>query len=182
MVVAIVGISLTAMTIPALVKLQRNFRTAGDARALNGAVSMAKMRAAADFTQSRLYADLAANSFHIETWNKSTSAWTTEGGTQPLSTGNTFGYGSLSTPPANTQTTMGQASACRNNANTSNISNTACLIFNSRGIPVDSTGAPTGQDALYATDGNSVFGVTIAPTGLLRLWRSDSTTASWSQR
>ena len=45
-------------------------------------------------------------------------------------------------------------------------------MFNSRGIPIEySTSTPTG-DALYVTDGMMVYGVTIAPTGMLRLWRT----------
>ena len=32
--------------------------------------------------------------------------------------------------------------------------------------------APTGIDALYVTDGTAVYGVTVAATGMLRLWRT----------
>ena len=42
------------------------------------------------------------------------------------------------------------------------IANTACIMFNSRGVPIDSTFAPTGDDALYVTDGMAVYGVTVA--------------------
>jgi hypothetical protein len=55
------------------------------------------------------------------------------------------------------------------------------MIFNSRGIPVDSTGSPIGIDAVYMTDGTAVYGVTVSATGFVRLWRTNSTsTPSWS--
>ena len=61
------------------------------------------------------------------------------------------------------------------------VANTACMIFNSRGIPVDSTGSPIGIDAVYMTDGTTVYGVTVSATGFVRLWRTNSTsTPSWS--
>jgi hypothetical protein len=140
------------------------------------------MRSSADFTRARVYADLSANSMHIELYSPASTTWTTEGGTQFLGSGDTFGFGSISSPPANTQTSIGQAPACRNNANTANIQNTACIVFNSRGIPVDSSGGPTGQDALYMTDGKVVYGITVSATGLMRFWRADRSLGTWAQR
>ena len=52
------------------------------------------------------------------------------------------------------------------------VANTACIVFNSRGIPVDSTGSPYGNDAIYVTDGSAVYGITIAATGFIRTWRT----------
>jgi hypothetical protein len=144
---------------------------------------LAKMRAAADFTHARIYVDTSAQTFHLETWNKTTSSWTTEGGTNPLATGNSFSYGSLGTPPSGTQTSIGQAPICQALAGgTGTISNTACVVFNSRGIPVDSTGAPTANDAVYLTDGTSTYCVTTAATGNFQLWRTDAGAASWKRR
>jgi len=51
------------------------------------------------------------------------------------------------------------------------ISNTACILFNSRGIPVDSTGTPTSNDSVYLTDGSGgYFAVTAAPSGRIRIY------------
>ena len=174
-VVAIV-IIIAGMAIPKLMSMVQNFRTAGDARDLNGTILMAKMRAASNFAQTRVHADLSAQTFWVEMEQSGATSWTTEGGTQFLSTGVTFGLGSLSTPPSNTQASLAQAPACPG------ISNTACIVFNSRGIPVDSTNTPTANDALYVTDGNSVTGVTVLATGLTQIWRSDASTANWNKR
>ena len=194
LIAMLVGTTLVAMTLPLLLKLERNFRSAGDARVVNGQISLAKLRAAADFTRARVYADTTANTLSVQIWCKTVVAdcvtantWLTESVVATLSTGDTFGYGSLSTPPSNTQTTMGQASACQTDGQTiaataGTVSNSACVIFNSRGIPIDSTGAPTGQDAIYITDGTSVYGATLMATGLVKQWRTDIGTANWKQR
>ena len=61
------------------------------------------------------------------------------------------------------------------------VANTACIIFNSRGLPVDATGSPFGNDAIYITDSTAVYGITVAATGFVRLWRTNYTsTPSWS--
>src|SRR5260370_42673835 len=109
-------ISGAGMAMPNLKSMIQNLRTVGDARDLNGAIVLAKMRAASQFARARVYADLSANTFRVE-WQKSgTTTWTAEGGSQPLSTGVSFGYGSLTTPPANTQASLAQAPLCRDSA------------------------------------------------------------------
>ncbi len=175
LVVAIV-IIVAGMAIPQMISMVQNLRTGGDARDLNGTILMAKMRAASNFAQARVHADLNSQSFWVEVQPSGATSWTAEGGTQFLSTGVTFGFGSLTSPPSNTQATLALAPACPG------ISNTACIIFNSRGIPVDSTNTPTGDDALYVTDGKSVTGVTVLATGLTQIWRSDASTANWIGR
>jgi prepilin-type N-terminal cleavage/methylation domain-containing protein len=184
----VIIIVLAAIGIPTLMSMVRGLRTAGDARDLNGAIIQAKMRAASDFSRTRVYADLSANTFRIEIQPSGTTSWTTDCPStcdQPLSSGVSFGYGSLSSPPANTQAALGQATACKDSSNTS-ISNTACVIFNSRGIPITSgtspAPTPTGEDALYVTDGKSVTGVTVSITGLSRIWRTDASAANWQKQ
>ena len=44
-----------------------------------------------------------------------------------------------------------------------------------RGLPVDRTGSPYGNDALYVTDGVGVYGITVGATGFIRLWRNNYT-------
>ena len=179
LIIAIVS----SMAIPQFLLFRRDARTFGDARDLTDLLMLGKMRAAANFTHARIYADLSGQSFHLETWNKTLNMWVTEGGVNPLATGNTFGYGSLGTPPSGTQTSIGQAPPCQAlTGGNGTIGSTACVVFNSRGIPVDSTGAPTANDALYLTDTTSVYGVTVAATGSFRLWRTDAGTAGWTIR
>jgi hypothetical protein len=84
--------------------------------------------------------------------------------------------------PSNTQTTIGQAATCLDNSAHA-VANTACIIFNSRGIPVDTGGTPTGAYAFYINDGSFVYGITVAATGFIRTWRTNyTTTPIWAQQ
>jgi Tfp pilus assembly protein FimT len=181
LIVTIVIIVIAAMGLPKLMTMLGSLKTRGDARDLNGEIVLAKMRAASDYARARVYADLDTNTFHLEIYQSGAGGWTAEGGTQYLSKGVTFGYGSLTSPPSGTQSTLGQAPLCLHDDMTSTYPNTACIMFNSRGIPVDSTLTPTPNDALYVSDGKTVTGVTVSATGLTQVWRSDPSTANWNQ-
>jgi Tfp pilus assembly protein FimT len=179
----IVGV-VAAGTVPATTRTLADLRLRGDARSVHNAVALAKMRAAARFTRERVYVDTTTNTFHLEFWDKAATPpnWTDEvDPTMNLQTGVTFGYGGLSTPPTNTQSALAQAGACKTKDGT-DISNTSCIVFNSRGIPVDGTGSVTGESALYMTDGVGTYGVTISMTPLVRLWWTPATSAHWVHR
>lgn len=181
MVVGIMGV-LAVIAVPMSSNTLKYLKLSGDARDLANATAVTKMRAAARFTQARLYLDLGGRTFYIQTFDKTAGTWNTEGGATSLSNTVTFGYGPIATAPPNTQTTIGQAVQCLNTAPTpAPIANTACIIFNSRGIPVDTTGSPIGTDAVYVTDGTAVYGITVAATGFIRTWQSNYTaTPSWT--
>ena len=187
MVVGIIGV-LAAITVPMSGNALRYIKVSGDARNLTNATAVTKMRAAAKFTKARLFIDLAGSTFYVQTFDKTisvacpTGCWVTEGGATSLSSTVSFGWGPVTAPPANTQTAIGNATACMNTAATPvAIAYTSCIIFNSRGLPVDATGGPTGDDAVYVTDSTAVYGVTVAATGFVRLWRTNYTsTPSWS--
>lgn len=184
MVLAIMGV-LAAVTVPMSGNTIRFLKISGDARELSNATAVAKMRAAAKFTQARVYVDVTGRQFYVQTKDKATSTWTSEGGAVSLSSTVSFGYGPIPAPPPDTQTTIGQAPQCTTMAGSppveTPVANTACIIFNSRGLPIDTTGSPTGLDAIYVTDGTAVYGITVAATGFIRTWQANSTsTATWS--
>lgn len=163
--------------------LAGHYKLSGDARAVTNSVSVAKLRAASLFTKTRLYVTLSSGTYQIQTWQKTGApGWVTEGSPTSLSSGVSFGYSSVSAPPPNTQSTIGQAAACTDNGG-ANITGTACIQFNSRGLPVDSTGAPTGVGAIYLTDNVSVYAVTVAATGMPRFWRTVTNgTSTWARQ
>ena len=170
-----------AITVPMMSNSLGNFRLTGDARGIKNAVSLARMQAAANFTQARLYVDLSVNGYRTETWQSTgTPTWVPQGGTRYLSSqAESYGFGSVSDPPPNTQAAIAQAPPCRDAAGQA-IGNTACVLFNSRGIPVDTSGAPTAAFALYVTDGVAVFGTTVSATSIIRLWRTNAaSTPTW---
>ena len=184
MVVAVVAV-ISAIAVPMMKNTLGEFSLTGDARALSSAVSLAKLRAAANFSQARVFVDLDGKSYHVETWQQMPPTWVTESGTRTLSMNVTFGFGVVGTAPPFSQAAIVQASECVTDLGAA-MGNTACILFNSRGIPVDpagappAVGAPTGNDAFYLTDGTAVYGVTLSATGLIKLWRTYPTaTPSW---
>lgn len=190
MTLAIMGV-IFAIALPMTSNALKSEKISGDARDISNDISVAKMRAAAKFTQARIYADLSGNQYRLQTCNDPTTlpcqAWTTDPTTNwvPLSSTTSFGFGSVASAPSNTQTTIAQATLCKDGSPLADVANSACIIFNSRGIPVnpDSTGTPTGNYALYINDGTFCYGITIAATGFIRTWRTNYTsTPTWVQQ
>lgn len=179
-VAAIVAL-LGAFAAPMMGNMLGNYRLSGDARGLANATAVAKMRAASDFTQTRIHVALGAKNYYIEVWQKSTNTWVVEGSTTSLATQDSFGFGAVGTAPPNTQGTIGQAATCLDNAGAA-IGGSACILFNSRGLPVDTAGAPLGTGVIYVTDNSTaVFGISVAATGMVRTWRTtDAANPSWS--
>lgn len=190
LVVILMSLIVAAIAVPNFLNVANFLRAAGDLRSLGGVTAQSKMRAAADFTHARLYVDLAGNAYHIEVWNKTNSCWQTDGGrnnactaaTSPvvlLSPGVTFGAGAVGTGPTAVTTTIAQASLCikkvaGNPGKTGGTNaNTACIEFNSRGIPVDSSNTPVGTGAFYLGNHNSVEAVTVSATGLVQIWSTN---------
>src|SRR6266700_4452464 len=162
LLVMAVSLVIAAFAIPGFNQVQRTLRISGDAHDLNGAVNQAKMQAAADFTESRVYVDLGANqinTFHVDVWNKAgnggAGCWQVVGDfnnpcyvpgrspVQSLSPGVSFGFAGLGAPPPNTQPggiaegTGGQRCTPVNGRRIGQQATTACIQFNSRGIPLD---------------------------------------------
>ena len=133
----------------------------GDARGLAHQISLARMRAGTDYTWAQILMDSSAtpNSYTLQVCTvkgaSSCTTFSTEGGTQYLSTGDSFGFGSSSGAAG------GQTSAAQ----------TSQLIFNSRGIPIDSTGAPTANDTIYLADASGrAMAVSVTLSGHVKVW------------
>ena len=196
-IVMAISIIVVGIAIPSYLTISASLRAAGDVRDLSGVTAQAKMRAAADFTRARLYANLNGNSFQLQIWHKAGSGcWVADsdstskcltytsgapsGSVTNLSQGDTFGFGTLTAGPTPGQTTIGQAAQCLDNSGSA-IANTACIVFNSRGIPINaSTLAPIATGALYLTNGSVVRGLTVSATGLIQTWSTSSNASNWS--
>jgi len=174
-----VMVTLAAFIMPFTRSSLNALNLSGDARNLLSAVSLAKMRAAASFTQARVVVNLNNATFHVERFQKNPAAWIPEGNVRNLSSTVSFGFGSVAAPPPNTQPAISQAPACLDAAGAT-IAGTACIVFNSRGVPVDNTNAPTANGAYYIADGSVVYGVTASTGGMVQLWRTNVVGASWA--
>jgi len=181
-VLAIAGV-LAAMALPSAERTLADVRLHNDARAIHNLTSLAKMRAAAKYTRVRLYCDLGAETFVLQDWDKATSTWVAEEGPETLSTNVDFSFNGLSDPPADTQSAIGLGAACKANDGVTDLANTSCIVFNSRGIPVNAVGDPDGNGAIYVTDHSTgVYGITVSATPLVRLWWSPATMVAWAHK
>ena len=185
MVVALIGI-VAAIAVPVTGSAVSGQKFNNDSQALTNLVGLAKMRASAAYTRARVRANLLDRSFVLERWDKTANVWVAEGTITPLSLGVTFGFGTIATAPPNTQTNLAFSGACRVGltAATATIGNTACVVFNSRGLPIDGAGLPFGGHALYLTDGKAVSGTTVTATPRIRRWWTPAhlSVAQWRER
>ena len=185
MVVALIGI-IAAIAVPVTGSAVSGQKFNNDSQALTNLVGLAKMRASATYTRARVRANLVARTFALERWDKTTDTWVTEGTITPLSVGVTFGFGTVGTAPPNTQTAIGFSGACRVGLTvaTATIASTACIVFNSRGLPIDGGGLPFGGHGLYLTDGRAVAATTVTATPRIRRWWTPAhlATPEWRER
>lgn len=183
LIVVAISVTLSTIAVWNYTTVANYLRISGDLRSLNGVVAQAKMNAASGFTQGRAYADLAKNTYHLEIWNKAgnggAGCWQTVGDTanactaaaspvQKLSQGDVFGFDQITSPPPNTQAAIAQAAQC-NDQNGAAIANTACIVFNSRGVPIKNN-VPDGSGAFYVNNGKAVFGLTAGLSGFVATW------------
>ena len=180
-VLALLG-TLAAIGLPASMSMVQEFRLSGDAHGVSNSVALAKMSAAAQFTRSRLRVDLAAGTYQVEIWRKTgTPGWVADSRIGRLAVGDTFGTASIAAPPPNSQVAVAQAPLCRDDAGTA-IANTACVLFNSRGISVDEAGAPSAVRLFYLTGPPAVFAVVVSGTSQLLVWRIPPGGDTWHQQ
>jgi type II secretory pathway pseudopilin PulG len=157
------------------------FRFRGEAQAISNLTGVVKMRAASQFTRARLRVNITARTYGMEVWNKTTNAWVASGGTTTLPFGVSFSFGTLASPPPDTQAAIGFSDVCTDDAG-DDIANTACIVFNSRGIPIDGDGQPLGGHGIYLTDGSTgVYGITVTATPLIRFWWSPVDRLAWQE-
>lgn len=180
-VLAVAG-TLAAMTVPVSMSMVDDYRLSGDAHDVSNSIAMAKMSASAQFTRARVRVNLAAGTFQVEQWRKTGApAWVPDGDISPLATGDTFSAGTIAAPPPNSQVAVAQAPACRDAANAV-IANTACVIFNSRGISVDEAGAISAVRLIYVSGPTGVFAVVVSGTSQLQVWRISPGGGTWKQQ
>jgi prepilin-type N-terminal cleavage/methylation domain-containing protein len=178
-VMAVLGI-LGAFAVPMVDSATSGIKLRDQANAIADLIGLAKLRATSEFSRSRLYVDLGAESYVIQVWDADAGEWVSEQAAVDLPFGVSFGWGDLDEAPPNTQEDdiPKFAAACVDKDGNA-IDKTACIMFNSRGIPIDKDNSPLGGNAFYLTDGTGVRAVTVTATPLIRRWWSSAAKAGW---
>ena len=175
-VIAIIFV-VASMAAPNVRSVLRSISVGADARGIAETVALTKMRAAAEFTQTRIYADLSTNSYRVELFDKTSlkCCWVkdTKGNSNAnyLSSGVTFGFGSLSTPPTGQSSVAWSKCADPTDNTQPPINNTSCIVFNSRGTPIDTTGNPFAA-ALYINNGATYYATSVYANGFIQNYQN----------
>ena len=182
-VVGVMGI-VAAIAIPSTQSSLAAYQLRGDAQQVYNLVTLAKMRAASRFTRARVRVDVDARTYQLQVWNKTTGRWDIEGTAIRLSRAHRFGFNGLAAAPPSTQNAIALSEQCTGDDGAA-IAGTACITFNSRGLPITMIAPNTGllnpSNALYLTDAQSlVYGVTVTTTPLIRFWWSRADVARWN--
>jgi len=170
----VVVLVLSALAIPNTLATLRAYRLAGSARSLAHQLSLARLRAETDFTQSQLVIDPGTNSYSVQVCtvagkanNCTTTADYANEETQILASGMSFGFGPAGSA-APGQSPMQQTLQTR---------------FNSRGVPIllDGSGNTNANDVIYLTDGQATtFAVSVTVGGHVRVWQYNA--GGWHQQ
>jgi prepilin-type N-terminal cleavage/methylation domain-containing protein len=177
---AVLGL-IGGIAVPVTTSSVAAYRLKGDAQAVNNVVALAKMRASGAFTRARVLVDLREQTYVLQVWDKDAAVWVNDGGTLRTSHGVTFGYGALDVPPPNTQHAIALSPPCTTGVPGEDIPDTACVTFNSRGLPIQSDGTLYAAHSLYVTDGTGVYATTVTATPLIRFWWSPARAAAWKK-
>jgi Tfp pilus assembly protein FimT len=164
-VILILGV----IVIPQAMATLRAYRLTASARAVAHQVSLARLRAETDFTNTQLVINTAVvpNTYTIQVWDKASATFQVEGGTQFLSQGISFGFGAATVPAG------GQAA----------IQQTVQTRFNSRGIPIllDGSGNTNPNDVIYlADDQGNAYAVSVTVGGHVRVYQYVA--GAWKQQ
>jgi len=169
---------LAAIAVPMVGAASSNVKLHDQADTISNYVGLAKMRATSRRSRARVYLDLNAGTYGLQVYNQTAGVWANDTAVTTLPNGISFSFGKLDEPPLNTQPDIGFAERCTDDAGDP-VDNTSCIMFNSRGIPINSAGAPLGGNAFYLTDGTGVRAVTVTATPLIRNWWSSAAHPGW---
>ena len=192
MLVAAVGMVVTAMALPSLLNFQRSYRVHSDSGALAAYMSAVRVRAASQYTPYSLNVDPTASTYVMEQLTQTTynpfgtpgsvtyasqSPAVYESGTQyfdqELRIYNCRPTGIATYPPPVT-------------ADPGTCTGTFKFYFNTRGLPVDNTGSSlssTGGVAVYIQGQSGLIdAITVSAGGAIQSWNYSPSTSTWIMR
>jgi prepilin-type N-terminal cleavage/methylation domain-containing protein len=151
-----------AMSLPSLQRTLRTYRIAGDARGIAQTLTLAKMRAASNFTLEAVDWDSSSNSFLVKFFQKNLAAGAYQGqfhADDAVQNVNLSSGIALGPPSSGDSSTVGA-------------SNNSRVLFNSRGLPVDTSFNPiNAAEAFYFNNGTDYYAVSVAVSGRVQIWK-----------
>ena len=166
--VAIMGV-IAAFALPSAINFVKSYRLHADASAIASQLNLTRFRATSQYTPYRLRIDAANRLFFRERLNSSYGSPTAEDA-YPLQVGNAF----LSADPVTAR--PGTLDSAFSGVPTS-------IYFNTRGLPVDTTGTPTNSNVVYLQNNSNLNdAVTVSLGGRITILNYSVGSGAWVAR
>lgn len=132
-----------------------SYRLESDARGIATTLMMAKFRSASQATSYRVVFDASSNSYSVQ--RSSGSGFANEGSSISLSQNIVLSSAGLASAPVEPCGISGQSGS---------------VAFNVRGLPIDASGSPTPNNAIYLNNAEGErFAVTVSLAGHVQTWK-----------
>ncbi len=167
-VIAIIGV-IAAFALPSAITFVKGYKPHANASAIASQLNVTRFRATSQYTPYRLNVNVAAGTTTRDRLTTSYASPQTED-TQYLDRGVRF----LTTCPV---------SAKPGNIGSSVTAASSAIYFNTRGLPVDSSGITYNNSVVYLANDNNLYdAVTVSLGGKVGLWNYNVGTSTWVAR
>ena len=167
-VIAIIGI-IAVMALPSAWNFVKGYRLHTDASAIASQLNVSRFRATSQYTPYRLNVTASTRTFSMDRMSTTYGSPAIEVGFG-LSQGISF----LTTCPV---------SAKPGNIPSSVTAGSTAVYFNTRGLPVDTTGTPTNTNVFYLKNDNDLYdAITVSLGGRITVWNYNVATTTWIAR
>jgi len=162
MVAVVLLLLFAALTVPSLTTALNAWQLNADARKISTTLMSAKLRTTSQATRYRVHFDVPNNSFNCQRFNRTTGNYVdiADESAVTLSDGISNSRIRLTADSPSGPTGFPTTSS-------------EFVIFNSRGIPVDNGGVPTGANVVYLSNSSTSYAVTVSQVGRIQLWKLD---------
>ena len=162
MVAVVLLLLFAALTVPSLTTALNAWQLNADARKISTTLMSAKLRTTSQATRYRVHFDVANNSFNCQRFNRTTGNYVDIADESAVTLSDGISNSGI-------RLTADSPSGPTGFPTTSS----EFVIFNSRGIPVDNGGVPTGANVVYLSNSSTSYAVTVSQVGRIQLWKLD---------
>ena len=162
MVAVVLLLLFAALTVPSLTTALNAWQLNADARKISTTLMSAKLRTTSQATRYRVHFDVPNNSFNCQRFNRTTGNYVDIADESAVTLSDGISNSGI-------RLTADSPSGPTGFPTTSS----EFVIFNSRGIPVDNGGVPTGANVVYLSNSSTSYAVTVSQVGRIQLWKLD---------
>ena len=167
-VIAIIGI-IAAFALPSAWNFVKGYRLHTDASAIASQLNVTRFRATSQFTPYRLSVTASTGTYSMDRMNTTYASPASE-----VSLGLSQGISFLTTCPVSVKP---------GNIPSGVTAGSTAVYFNTRGLPVDTTGTPTNTNVFYLKNVDNLYdAITVSLGGRITVWNYNVATTTWIAR